>query len=93
LPSERSGTCPAGSSPYVLDFYCVEKRLVVEADGSQHVTPEGLQSDAKRTYYLERRGLRVLRFTNLEILRERDGVLAAILEALAALPARESPSP
>ena len=70
--------------PYILDFYCIEKRLAVEADGGQHFTPEGREADARRTEYLEQRGVRVLRFTNREILTEEDGVLAAISQALAA---------
>ena len=42
--------------PYILDFYCIEKRLAVEADGGQHFTPEGREADARRTEYLEQRG-------------------------------------
>ncbi len=68
--------------PYILDFYCPSARLVVELDGGQHYEDEGLRSDEVRTRYLESRGLRVLRFTNLEALQETDAVLNSILEAL-----------
>jgi very-short-patch-repair endonuclease len=68
---------------YVLDFYCVEKQLAIEADGSQHFTPEGLAADQARTDHLAQVGIRMLRFTNREILSESDGVLNAIEQALA----------
>ena len=44
--------------PYIVDFYCVEAKLVVELDGSQH----GPEADAVRSQCLERQGLQVLRF-------------------------------
>ena len=69
--------------PYVLDFFCVERRLAVEVDGSQHYTPDGLARDSVRTAYLEARGVSVLRFSNLEVLSEAVGVVARILGALA----------
>ena len=68
--------------PCFLDFYCIERRLAIEADGSQHLSPEGSEADARRTQYLAERGVLVLRFTNREILLEGDGVIAAIEEAL-----------
>jgi very-short-patch-repair endonuclease len=68
---------------YVLDFYEVEWRLAIELDGSQHFTDEGEASDTARTAYLTRHGIRVLRFTNLEVKQNLEGVLEAIKEALA----------
>ncbi|HXA38253.1 MAG TPA: DUF559 domain-containing protein [Phenylobacterium sp.] len=65
--------------PYIVDFLCVESRLVVELDGSQHA--DNLDYDERRTAYLERSGLRVLRFWNSEVLTNSDGVCWAILEA------------
>ena len=70
--------------PYVLDFYYIEKRLAIEADGGQHFTEEGLDADRGRTRYLEQRGVRVLRFTNREIILEGEGVIAVVQQALAA---------
>lgn len=52
---------------YIVDFYCAEARLVVELDGSQHYSKEGMEYDAKRTEVLEMKGLKVLRFTNSDI--------------------------
>jgi very-short-patch-repair endonuclease len=67
---------------YVVDFYCAKQRLVVEIDGSQHYTPEGLGNDAVRTEFLRSLGIRVVRFTNREVDEELPRVLAAIAAAL-----------
>jgi adenine-specific DNA-methyltransferase len=65
--------------PYILDFLCVEAALVVEADGGQHAEQEAY--DARRTAFLERSGLRVLRFWNHEVLSNTQGVCLTILDA------------
>ena len=70
------------AGPYILDFYCAQARLTVEVDGSQHYTPDGAADAAARTAYLESLGLRVLRFSNRDVLTNADGVLEAILHAL-----------
>jgi len=57
---------------YVADFVCVEKHLVVEVDGGQHLDNE---KDAERTVSLESKGFRVLRFWNNEVLQNLEGVL------------------
>lgn len=49
--------------PYIADFVCRAKKLVIEIDGVTHETPEELAHDATRTIYLEREGYRVVRFT------------------------------
>ncbi len=64
--------------PYTVDFVCLERRLVVELDGGQHFLPEGHVHDRHRDAYLATMGYRVLRVSNLEVLRERDAVLEAI---------------
>ena len=65
--------------PFILDFLCVDALLVVELDGSQHA--DHVAYDARRTAFLGRDGLRVLRFWNSEVLENRDGVCLAILHA------------
>jgi very-short-patch-repair endonuclease len=65
--------------PYVLDFYCAELALVVELDGGQHFGDEALRRDAERSRYLGRYGVRVLRFSNREVLAQMPEVLAEIL--------------
>ncbi len=52
---------------YIVDFYCHDARLVIELDGSQHYTEEGLQKDKFRTQQIEKRNLTVLRITNNEV--------------------------
>ena len=54
---------------YIVDFYCPKKKLVIELDGNQHYTVEGLQYDKIRTDVLNAYNLKVIRFTNLEIMR------------------------
>ncbi|WP_155989751.1 endonuclease domain-containing protein [Thermithiobacillus tepidarius DSM 3134] len=73
--------------PYVLDFYCHEARLCVELDGGQHYLEAGARRDGARRRFLEAQGIRTLRFGNLDVLQNMDGVLSAIL-ATALTPAR-----
>jgi len=71
-----------GIGPYIVDFYCAECKLVVELDGARHfgfVTPE---YDANRTRYLERLGLRVIRFENKRVKEDIDGVLKTIRDVI-----------
>ncbi len=63
---------------YIVDFYCHAAKLVIELDGSQHYEPEEAQKDKIRTKYLESLGLRVLRFTNLEVWRQFRAVCETI---------------
>ena len=65
--------------PYFLDFLCVEAGLVVEVDGGQHA--DQLAYDERRTAYVQRSELRVLRFWNSDVLTNRDGVCLTILGA------------
>jgi very-short-patch-repair endonuclease len=75
---------PAG--PYVLDFCCLRKKLVVEVDGGQHA--EVLAGEERRNRWLRAEGYTVLRFWNNEVLENLDGVLWKIGEILRELPAR-----
>ncbi len=52
---------------YIVDFYCAKAKLVVELDGSQHYENKGIKSDTERTRFLETLGLKVIRFSNLDI--------------------------
>ena len=71
--------------PHVLDFFCPDAGLVVEADGGQHFLPDGVVKDEIRTRFLSDQGLRVLRFTDREILLEPAAVQAQIAFALAGM--------
>ena len=62
--------------PYILDFYCREKNLAIELDGSQHI--ENVDYDNERTSYLKNFGFIVLRFWNNDVMKNTDAVLEAI---------------
>jgi very-short-patch-repair endonuclease len=64
---------------FVVDFACTRHRLVIEADGGQHADNE---ADERRTAWLESQGWRVIRFWNPDILRNAEGVVTMILQAL-----------
>jgi len=76
--------------PYIVDFVCLKRRLVVEVDGGQHA--EQVSEDERRSAFLKSKGFRVLRFWNTEVLTETDGVLQAIYAALLDDPSPQ-PSP
>ena len=58
--------------PFIVDFVCLKKKLIIEVDGGQH--GKQLESDANRSDYLKERGYRVLRFWNNEVLGEKESV-------------------
>ena len=66
----------------IVDFYCPAAQLVIEIDGGQHYKEDGTIRDGLRDSYLEGQGLCVLRFSNLDVLGNMDGVIAAIIEHL-----------
>ena len=66
--------------PYVVDFVCLEKRLIVEVDGGHHAAQ--VEHDAQRATWLEAAGFRVLRFWNTEVLQETQAVQDTIRAAL-----------
>ncbi len=63
---------------YIVDFYCASAKLVIEIDGNQHYTEEGLAYDKERTLILAKYNLKVIRFTNLEIKRNFNNVCETI---------------
>ena len=66
--------------PFIADFACIERRLVIELDGGQH---EASRMDPRRDAWLRRGGYRVLRFWNTDVLQNMEGVLAVVLSQLA----------
>ena len=69
-------------SRFIVDFYCAAARLVIEIDGSIHDAAEQREYDAARQAHLEEIGLRVLRFSNAQVIRETDAVVEAIAESV-----------
>ncbi len=67
---------------YIVDFYCPKAKLVIEIDGGQHYTDKGIEKDRIRDGYLIEQGLKVLRFSDKEVLRDTDYVLAIIFEKI-----------
>ena len=64
---------------YIVDFVCFQARLIVEADGSQHI---GSSYDGARDGWLRDQGFRILRFWNNDVLARPDSIGAAIFHAL-----------
>ena len=62
--------------PFIVDFVCIAKKLIVEVDGGQHAVD--LEQDAKRSRYFRTKGYRILRFWNNEVLKQPEAVLEAI---------------
>ncbi len=67
---------------YIVDFYCPSANLVIECDGGQHYTDEGLEADRVRDEALGELGLIVLRFDNLQVLNEIDAVVEMIFDVI-----------
>jgi len=74
---------------YIIDFYSPEHHLGLEADGGQHYENRSQVYDETRTTELAKHGVRILRFTNLEILKNLRGVSEKILEVIK----EQTPSP
>jgi very-short-patch-repair endonuclease len=68
--------------PYIADFVCREKMLIIELDGWTHSTSEELAHDTRRTAYLNNLGYRVVRYGNESAMHGMDGLPTLILEEL-----------
>ena len=67
---------------FIVDFYCAGAKLAVELDGSGHYTPEAEQLDAQRTTALNKQGVEVIRFCNLDVDRHFYEVCSVIDDAV-----------
>jgi len=67
---------------FIVDFYCPKARLVVEIDGGRHYTQSGINRDKIRDAFLTKQKLKVLRFSDREVLKDPDGVVQRILESI-----------
>lgn len=68
--------------PYIVDFLCVDKKLIIEVDGGSHATDEAKEYDKKREAYFRNHGLKILRFENHTVRSNMHGVIDTILHAL-----------
>lgn len=63
---------------FIVDFYCPKLKLVIEVDGDSHFTDSAIIYDQERTHILENYGLKIIRFTNEEVLNNFEGVCERI---------------
>ncbi|WP_018266986.1 endonuclease domain-containing protein [Methylosinus sp. LW4] len=68
--------------PFIADFICRERRLIVEIDGETHSSAEEIAGDARRSAFLSAQGYRIIRFTNQAVYENAEVVADAILRAL-----------
>jgi very-short-patch-repair endonuclease len=68
---------------FIADFVCHAAKLVIELDGGQHFSDQAEQADAVRSTVIEAQGFKVLRFSNHDVMTNRDGVLETIASAIA----------
>jgi very-short-patch-repair endonuclease len=69
--------------PYIADFVCRSRKLIIELDGATH---SDARRDDRRTAFVETQGYRVIRFWNNDVMTNLDAVLSALSEALATAP-------
>ena len=67
---------------YIVDFYCDKAKLVIEIDGGQHYENGKILEDKERSVFLEKLGLKVIRFTNIDILKNIENVCWKIYQEL-----------
>ena len=67
---------------YIVDFYIATAKLGVEFDGSQHYEEKGVENDAKRDEYLNSLGIKVLRYSNLDVNQRFESVCEDILKEI-----------
>jgi very-short-patch-repair endonuclease len=65
---------------YIVDFYCPKAKLVIELDGGQHYSNEGLERDKIRDDYVSEQKLKVLRFSDRDVFENLNGVVERIYE-------------
>jgi len=69
-----------GIGPYIVDFYSYDLKLVIEVDGDSHGSNKAKNYDLRRDKYMKENGIKVLRFTNNEVMNNIEGVLERLKE-------------
>lgn len=77
--------------PYIVDFICINEKLIIELDGSQHQQDQDY--DTKRTAFLKQAGFRVIRFWDNDVLLNTECVMEAIYDAVVTPHPSPHPSP
>jgi len=67
---------------YIVDFYCPKAKLIIELDGGQHYTEEGMAKDKKRDKFLQVNGLNVMRFSDRDVIENLEGLLQKVYDNL-----------
>ena len=90
LRNKQMGGCKFfrqyGIGSYIVDFYCPLLKIVIEVDGGQHYSEEGIAYDYQREEFLKRAGIKVIRFNNLDVLKNMEGVFESIQKELPLTP-------
>ena len=76
---------------YIVDFYCAEAKIIIEIDGSQHYEEKGKEADQKRDSFFQQKGFKLLRYSNLDIHQNFEGVCTDIYRHFFELPKKPSP--
>jgi len=71
-----------GIGSFIVDFYCPEKKLIIEIDGETHGTLSQQLYDEERSHYFNKLGITVIRFSNSEIMMNVDNVLESVYSIL-----------
>lgn len=71
-----------GVGKYIVDFYCPEKKLVIEIDGNIHFYDKHIESDRIREEYFKKLGLTIKRYTNLDVIKNLNNVLENLHQIL-----------
>ncbi len=81
--------------PFVLDFYCAERKLAIEVDGLAHDNAERFEQDERRTMWLNNQGIQVIRFMASDILDPQalEAVVVTIRENVAPSTSYAGPPP
>jgi very-short-patch-repair endonuclease len=77
--------------PFIVDFVCHAAPIIIEIDGGQHYDAENMKRDTQRDAYLASKGYRVLRFSNHDVMTNRQGVLETIAAAVVHAPSPPLP--
>lgn len=67
---------------YIADFYCPELKLVIEVDGGQHYSVEGVENNRIRDAYMTEAGITVVRFSDRDVLKNLEAVMKEIWKRL-----------